>query len=230
MIEGFFCCSVCRFPCSFPELKASPLRICELCRQSMQLAARMDEFAGAQIFSLYESGEVSWAVFKSWKKRPSAKTTDWFLKHADDRLINFLRTHSASPSVTFIPLPQSYSRRWILAGGSVNHWTQALSRHLRGRGVEVEVRADLLQLKQEFSGGLRQAEKTRQDRLLAENPFSLNLKNSGSRESVSEDNTTKVYLIDDFFTTGTTLQWAYQTLNDAGLKIKGALILAKRTA
>jgi predicted amidophosphoribosyltransferase len=230
-----FACRSCEHPASprsFPlcqDCLAKPLSaplLCDLCGSHL-CVFRPEECFGTQDQAIIRSYtarylliEPGYTVLKSWKKH-GGPLFDRKILRADTAFLSALRRRIGNPALTaLVPLPQSFDRTWQLGRSPALSVAQWLSSE-----TGVELKADLLTLKNLLSRKLRQAQLGLESRL--QTPSQVMATEQATILAQSRK-IRSILLVDDFMTSGHTLRNAALALKEAGFPDIHAVVLGYR--
>jgi predicted amidophosphoribosyltransferase len=198
----------------FPTTETFP--ICAICQNALLPGLNLHSFSSDRIesqYSLFQLTDAAYPVLRRWKTRRGPLFDRQVLKQVDlVKLFNYLDDQNIQ---AIIPMPQNY-RRSLNMGGSP---ALILARYI-SRASQKPLRTNIF-ARLEESGGKRQAELPGWQRIQTRLHFKVR-KNSLGLDSV--------LLVDDFSTTGHTLNEAARAFKEAGYGRIHTLCLGTRNA
>lgn len=162
------------------------------------------------VFSLYWMVGSTHRALVGWKKNRGT-LSDRTVMASDriDALVQALHTTWAGGAPALVPVPQAFERSVALKGSPAQDFAHALSRRSGFRVLEA------LSIE---PGGEAQAERSLVDRLSASHRFA----------PAKVPTARAAFLVDDFVTTGKTLENAARVLTSQGTQVLGALTIGLR--
>jgi predicted amidophosphoribosyltransferase len=191
-----FRCHACDLPA-----RLSTLPWCELCAQVLIVAgAQPASEPFESITAGYYNVGLATRVLKRWK------TARGLLLDRKVLIPDLL--HPLPPVDAIIPIPQEVARSWVLQGSPALHLSQWISRE---KGVPVQ---ECLRWGPAALHPIPQAQRHGEERWIPQRPLHM----SGSAGGLPPLFDRSVLLVDDFYTTGTTLRSAALALQHCGVR------------
>ncbi len=167
-----------------------------------------------KFFYAFSSHAVSHKILRHWKKHPHSVFENEIFRRAHPVLIQLKNTPPHESWNYIVPIPQRGSRAFFLGGGPARRIAMRLSRFLKIPVVEI--------LEKQNPNTLPQAKKSLQERF--ESPMEFQVTTDHELDCVGK----KILLVDDFMTSGQTIQQAKQALVRAGFDKVGVFVLGHR--
>ena len=228
-------------PRCFPKLSHALGAICPSCLrpecpllapcESLGLPHRWPEQI-ASIESAFWAIGPTFRLLKDWKRHNGRALSERIAESALHRARNHLGRREGLPSrgnprlpAVIIPAPQTEARRWELWGGSSLRLSEIWAHALQKAGALRPEIVPLLRLRTERSSRVAQAQLDGISRFLREGRMEICPEYRKAAEQLGHR---EVWLVDDFVTTGKTLEEAASCLLRFGLPPAHAFVLAIR--
>jgi predicted amidophosphoribosyltransferase len=198
----------------FPTTETFP--ICAICQSALLPGLNLHSYSSDWIssqYSLYQLTDAAYPVLKRWKTRRGPIFDRQVLKHAD--LVKLFHYLDDQKIQAIVPMPQDYRRSWKMGGSPATVLAQFVSRTSQ-RPVLTNILTRIHDRKRK-----RQAELPGWQRIQTRLYFK-------AKKNTSK--LTSILLVDDFSTTGHTLNEAARALKEAGYGKIHTLCLGARSS